>query len=65
MISPSGELGQVPEDQVANAEAVGFKVMSDEAMSTMFNRMFLAQKFFEQKHPKVANWRLPRGRGRW
>ena len=65
MMSPSGELGQVPDDQVEQAKAAGFKVMTDEAMQTMYNRLFLAQKFFEQKHPKVKSWRLPRGRGRW
>jgi hypothetical protein len=65
MISPAGELGQVPDDQVDEALQAGFKVMTDENMATMYNRLFLAQKFFEQKHPKITNWRLPRGRGRW
>ena len=65
MMSPTGELGQVPDEQVEQALAAGFKVMSDDNMATMFNRMFLAQKFFDQKHPKITNWRLPRGRGRW
>jgi len=65
MMSPSGELGEVPADQVEAATAAGFKVMTDDMMATMFNRLFLAQKFFDQKHPKITNWRLPRGRGRW
>jgi hypothetical protein len=65
MISPTGELGQVPQEQVEAALQEGFKVMTDEDMANMHNRQFLAQKFFEQKHPKITNWRLPRGRGRW
>lgn len=65
MISPEGELYQVPEQEIEQARAQGFKVMTDDDMATMYNRMFLAQKFFDQKHPKVRNWRLPRGKGRW
>jgi hypothetical protein len=65
MISPQGDLYQVPEEETPSALEQGFKLMTDERMATMYNRMFLAQKFFEQKHPKITNWRLPRGRGRW
>jgi hypothetical protein len=65
MMAPGGTLCDVPQENVALAEAEGFRVMTDEDMSRMFNRMFLAQKFFEKKHPKMVSTRLPRGRGRW
>jgi hypothetical protein len=65
MISPEGIIGQIPEDQVTTAEAHGFRVMTDSDLQRMHNRSFLAQKFFEQKHPKMTSTRLPRGRGRW
>lgn len=65
MMSPDGDLGQVPEEHVPDALAAGFKVMTQNDLQRMHNRLFLAQKFFEQKHPKITNWRLPRGRGGW
>ena len=39
--------------------------MTTDMMKRMYNRLFLAQKFFEQKHPKFTSTRLPRGFGRW
>jgi hypothetical protein len=65
MMAPDGTLGQVAEDHMEEAKAAGFKLMSDENMARMHNRLFLAQKFFDEKHPKITNMRLPRGRGRW
>lgn len=64
-MAPNGDVGQVPEDQVEAAVAAGGRVMSKADMSKLFNRLFFAQKFFEEKHPKVKSFRLPRGRGRW
>lgn len=65
MMSPDGELGDIPADQVEAAKADGFKLMGDADMQRLYNRMFLAHKFFEQKHPPLKAVRLPRGRGRW
>ena len=65
MMAPDGTLGEVPAEQVEAAIAAGAKVMTNEDLARMHNRMFLAQKFFEQKHPKITSFRLPRGRGRW
>lgn len=65
MMSPTGEIGQIPEEQVEAAKSEGFREMSDQDMQRLHNRLFLADKFFEQKHPKITNWRLPRGKGRW
>lgn len=65
MISPEGVLGQVPDEEVAAAREAGFRPMTDEDLQRMHNRSFLAEKFFEQAHPKIKDWRLPRGRGRW
>lgn len=65
MMAPDGTLCDIPEEQVESAEAEGFKIMTDADMQRMFNRLFLAEKFFEQKHPKLKAVRFPRGRGRW
>lgn len=65
MITPEGTLCDVPQENVSAAEAEGFKLVTDADLARMHNRLFLAQKFFEQKHPTIRNWRLPRGRGQW
>ena len=65
MISPEGVLGQVPDSEVSAALEAGFRVMANEDLARMHQRSFLAEKFFDQKHPKIKDWRLPRGRGRW
>ncbi len=65
LISPEGTIGQMPEEQVESALQAGFKMMTRGDLQRLYNRLFLAQKFFEAKHPKITNWRLPRGRGRW
>lgn len=65
MMAPDGTLCEIPEENVEAAKAEGFEVMTDAHMQRLYNRLFLAEKFFEQKHPKVAALRLPRGRGRW
>lgn len=65
MMAPNGEIGEVPEDQVESAISSGARVMTTDMMKRMYNRLFLAQKFFEQKHPKFTSTRLPRGFGRW
>lgn len=65
MMSPEGALGQVADDHIEEAKAAGFKVMTDDDLARMHNKLFLAQKFFEQKHPKITSFKLPRGRGRW
>lgn len=64
-MGPDGELYSIPDENVAEAEREGFKVMTDADLQRMHNRLFLAQKFFEQKHPKMTNVRFPRGKGRW
>lgn len=65
MMAPDGTLCQIPDENVKDAESQGFKVMNDADMQRLYNRLFLADKFFEQKHPKMTSLRLPRGRGRW
>lgn len=65
MLAPDGDLYDIPAENVEAAKVEGFKVMSDADMQRMYNRLFLAQKFFEQKHPPLKVVRLPRGRGRW
>lgn len=65
VMSPEGEIGQIPDEHVEAAKLDGFKVMADGDMQRMYNRLFLAHKFFEQKNPPVSVLRLPRGRGRW
>jgi len=65
MMAPDGTLCEIPEENVAAAESAGFKAMSDADMQRMYNRLFLAEKFFEKKHPKIKAVRFPRGRGRW
>jgi hypothetical protein len=65
MMGPDGELYWIPDENQAEAEKEGFKVMTDADLQRMHNRLFLAQKFFEQKNPKVKSFRFPRGRGRW
>lgn len=65
MMSPEGEIGQIPTENVEAAKADGFKVMTDADMQSLYNRLFMAHKFFEQKNPDVSVVRLPRGKGRW
>jgi hypothetical protein len=65
MVSPDGSIGEIPQENVTAAQASGFRLMSQDDMQRLHNRLFLADKFFEKRHPKVTNWRLPRGRGRW
>jgi hypothetical protein len=65
MMAPDGTLCSIPEENVEAAKQEGFKVMTDADMQRMHNRLFLSQKFFEQKHPPIGRLRLPRGRGRW
>ena len=65
MMAPDGTLCSIPDENVAEAEKAGFKIMTDADLQRMHNRLFLAQKFFEQKNPKVKSYRFPRGRGRW
>lgn len=64
-MSPTGALGDVPDDKIEDAKAAGFKLMTQDDMQRMHNRLFFAQKFFDQAHPKLTSFRLPRGRGRW
>lgn len=64
-MAPDGTLCEIPDENVKAAEAEGFKVMTDAHMQRLHNRLFFAQKFFEQKYPKTTRVRFPRGRGRW
>jgi hypothetical protein len=65
MMAPDGSLCSIPEENVEAAKEAGFKEMTDTDMERLYNRLFLAEKFFEQKHPPMTRLRLPRGRGRW
>lgn len=65
MMSPEGALGHVPAEEVQKAITDGFRVMTQDDLQRLHNRLFMAQKFFEQKHPKIKSFRLPRGKGRW
>ena len=65
MVSPEGTLGLVPEANLPQALEAGFRVIVPEQVARIHNRSFLAQKFFEENHPKLTSFRLPRGRGQW
>lgn len=49
MMSPGGELGMVPEEQVESAIAEGYKVMTTEDMAQLYNRQEIERRFFEKK----------------
>jgi hypothetical protein len=65
MMAPDGTLCELPEENVEEAQTEGFIVMTAADLKAMHNRLFFAQKFFEQKVPKMVSVRFPRGRGRW
>jgi hypothetical protein len=57
MMSPDGTIGEIPADRVADAQAAGFKEMTDAEMAHLFNRAELERKFFEKRwkegHPPI------------
>jgi hypothetical protein len=65
MVSPEGTLGIIPEEHLPQALEAGFRPINPEQIARIHNRSFLAQKFFEQNHPKLTSFRLPRGKGQW
>lgn len=53
MMSPDGSLGQIPEENVPAAEAAGFRVMTDDDMKLMYNRLFLEHALFKDQRKKA------------
>jgi hypothetical protein len=65
MMSPDGTIGEIPQDQVENAIAAGFKVMTNSEMAQLYNRQEIERRFFEKKFAakyKPVRRVAPRGR---
>lgn len=64
MVAPGGSVCYIPRHNVTEAEKQGFRLLTSDLLERMHNRLFLVQKFFEEKHPKITSWKLPRGIGK-
>lgn len=53
MMSPDGTLGEIPEENVVSAQADGFRVMTDDDMKLMYNRIFLEHALFQDQRKKA------------
>jgi hypothetical protein len=52
MMHPDGTMCNIPESAVSEAEAAGYKVMTDNDMTQMFNRIAMADRLFQRDWKK-------------
>jgi hypothetical protein len=60
MMSPDGSLGDVPDDQVAAAQAEGFRVMTSDDLRAMYQRIFMQHSLLQEKDRELARKFQPR-----
>ena len=60
-LAPSGEIGEIPEEELEAALAEGFRVMPDSEMAALYNRQEIERRWFEQQWKKKNKAiRIPR-----
>jgi hypothetical protein len=60
MMSPDGTLGEIPADQVEAAQAEGFRVMTDDDLRDMYQRIFMQHSLIQEKERELARKFAPR-----
>lgn len=52
MMSPDGEVGEIPDESLQAAQDAGYRVMTDEDMRIMFNKIAMADRIFQRDWKK-------------
>ena len=60
LISPTGEIGYVPEDQVEEAIAAGAQMMTPEKMRELRQAVFMEHGLFKHEHKPIEKPRKRR-----
>lgn len=60
MMSPDGSLGEVPADQVEDAQSAGFRVMTSDDLRSMYQRIFMEHSLIQQKDKELLKKFQPR-----